>query len=54
MNVLKSDLRNSVEQGTMSNTMYGELSDYLDEVFPYAPGDANSWENLYLRNVGSR
>ena len=52
MNVLKSDLRNSVEQGTMSNNMYGELSDYLDEVFPYAPGDANSWENLYLRNVG--
>ena len=52
MNVLKSDLRNSVEQGTMSNNIYGELSDYLDEVFPYAPGDANSWENLYLRNVG--
>ena len=52
MNVLKSDLRNTIEEGTMSNTMYGELSDYLDEVFPYAPGDANSWENLYLRNVG--
>jgi len=52
MNVLKSDLRNTVEDGTMSNTMYGELSNYLDEVFPYSPGDANSWENLYLRNVG--
>jgi len=52
MNVLKDDLRNSVEEGTMSSDMYGELSDYLDEVFPYAPGDANSWENLYLRNVG--
>jgi len=32
--------------------MYGELSNYLDEVFPYAPGDSNSWEQLYLRNVG--
>ena len=52
MNVLKDDLRNSVEKGTMSNTMYGELSNYLDEVFPYAPGDSNSWEQLYLRNVG--
>ena len=52
MNVLKSDLRNTVDEGTMSSDMYGELSDYLDEVFPYSPGDANSWENLYLRNVG--
>ena len=52
MNVLKSDLRDTVEDGTMSNTMYGKLSDYLDEVFPYAPGDSNSWEQLYLRNVG--
>ena len=52
LNVLKSDLRDSVEQGTMSNSMFGNLSDYLDEVFPYAPGDSNSWENLYLRNVG--
>ena len=52
MNVLKSDLRNTVDEGTMSSDMYGELSDYLDEVFPYSPGDENSWENLYLRNVG--
>lgn len=52
MNVLKSDLRNTVDEGTMSSDMYGELSNYLDEVFPYSPGDANSWENLYLRNVG--
>ena len=33
MNVLKSDLRNTVDEGTMSSDMYGELSDYLDEVF---------------------
>ena len=52
MNVLRSDLRDTIELGTMSNEMLGKLSDYLDEVFPYKPGDPNSWENLYLRNVG--
>ena len=51
INVLKSDLRNQIEDGTLNEIYLAELSDYLDDVFPYESGDPNSWENMYLNAV---
>ena len=51
INVLKSDLREQINDGTLNPVYLAELSDYLDDVFPYKPGDPNSWENMYLNAV---
>ena len=52
LNILKRDFEDAIAAGILDDNDIALLSDKLDERFPYTPGDALSWENQYLNNVG--
>ena len=51
-NILQSDLKSFIADGSFPEYLIADLSAKLDERFQAQPGSSLSWEQLYLNNVG--